>query len=134
MRLLITKRNGEFFYDFQCGFRCCWSDLADILTVVSDRIARASNRSGDTWAVALNISKAFDWVWHAGHLHKLKSYGISGQIFGFIFSFLSIRQLRVVLDGNLHKNIQSILEFLKGTFLTLHFSSYTSVISVLCYL
>ena len=99
MRLLITKRNGEFFYDFQCGFRCCWSDLADILTVVSDRIARASNRSGDTWAVALNISKAFDWVWHAGHLHKLKSYGISGQIFGFIFSFLSNRQLRVVLDG-----------------------------------
>ena len=134
MRLLIIKRNGKFFYDFQCGCRCYWSDLVDILTVVSDRIARASNRSGDTWAVALNISKVFDWVWHAGHLHKLKSYGISGQIFGFIFSFLSIRQLRVVLDGNLHKNIQSILEFLKGTFLTLHFSSYTSVISVLCYL
>ena len=32
-------------------------------------------------------------------LHKLKSHGISGQIFGFISSFLSNRQLRVVLDG-----------------------------------
>ena len=31
--------------------------------------------------------KAFDRVWHAGLLHKLKSYGISGQIFGAIFSF-----------------------------------------------
>ena len=38
-------------------------------------------------------------VWHAGLLHKLKSYGISGQIFGLISSFLSNRRLQVVLDG-----------------------------------
>ena len=43
--------------------------------------------------------KAFDRVWHAGLLHKLKSYEISGQIFGLISSFLSNRRLRVVLDG-----------------------------------
>ena len=34
-----------------------------------------------------------------GLLPKLKSYGISGQIFGLISSFLSNRQLWVVLDG-----------------------------------
>ena len=66
---------------------------------MSDRIARAFNRSGATRAVALDISKAFDRVWHAGLLHKLKSYGISGQIFGLISSFLSNRRLQVVLDG-----------------------------------
>ena len=33
-----------------------------------------------------------------GKACKLKSYGISGQMFGFIFSFLSNRWLRVVLD------------------------------------
>ena len=49
--------------------------------------------------MALDISKAFDRVWHAGLLHKLKSYGISGQIFGLISSFLSNRQLQVILDG-----------------------------------
>ena len=49
--------------------------------------------------MALDISKAFDRVWHAGHLRKLKSYGIPGQIFGLISSFLRNRQLRVVLDG-----------------------------------
>ena len=49
--------------------------------------------------MALDISKAFDRVWHAGLLHKLKSYGISGRIFGLISSFLSKRRLRVVLDG-----------------------------------
>ena len=86
------------FSDFQYGFRSSRS-TADLLTVVSDRIARAFNRSGATRAVALDISKAFDKVWHAGLLHKLKSYGMSGQIFGLISSFLSNRQLRVVLDG-----------------------------------
>ena len=78
------------FSDFQYGFRSCQS-TADLLTVASDRIARAFNRSGTTRAVALDISKAFETVWHASLLHKLKSYGISGQIFGLISSFLSNR-------------------------------------------
>ena len=52
--------------------------------------------------MALDISKAFDRVWHADLLHKLKYYGISGQIFGLI-SFLSNRRLRVVLDGKSSK-------------------------------
>ena len=86
------------FSDSQYGFRSSRS-AADLLTVVSDRIARAFNRSGATRAVTLDISKAFDRVWHAGLLHKLKSYGISGQIFGLISSFLSNRRLRVVLHG-----------------------------------
>ena len=38
-------------------------------------------------------------VCRAGLLHKLKSYGISGQIFGLISCFLSNRRLRAVLDG-----------------------------------
>ena len=49
--------------------------------------------------MALDISKAFGRVWYAGLLHNLKSYRISGQISGLICSFLSNRQLRVVLDG-----------------------------------
>ena len=86
-----------FFY-FQYGFRLSLS-TADLLTVVSDRIARAFNRSGATRAVTLDISKAFDRLWHAGLPHKFKSYGISGQIFDLISSFVSNRRLQVVLDG-----------------------------------
>ena len=80
------------FSDFQYGFMSSRS-TADLLTVVSDRISRAFNRSVATRAVALDISKALDRVWHAGLLHKLKSYEISGQIFGLICSFVSNRQL-----------------------------------------
>ena len=97
-RIVDHLEKCGLFSDFQYGFRSCRS-TADLLTVVSDRIARAFNRSGVTRAVALDISKAFDRVWHAGLLDKLKSCGISGQIFGVISSFLSNRQLRVVLDG-----------------------------------
>ena len=87
-RIVDHLENCGLFSDFQYG-----------LTVVSNIITRAFNRSGDARAVALDISKALNRVWHAGLLYKLKSYGISDQIFGLISSFLSNRQLRVVLDG-----------------------------------
>ena len=84
------------FSDFQYGFES--SRSAADLTVVSDRVARTFNRSEAARTVALDISKAFDRVCHAGLLHKRTSYGISGQIFGLLISsFLSNRQLRVVL-------------------------------------
>ena len=85
------------FSDFQYGFRSSQS-TADLLTVVSDRIARAFNRSGATRAVALDISKAFNRVWHAGLLHKLKSFK-EFQVRYLALFFSQNRQLRVVLDG-----------------------------------
>ena len=85
----------DLFSDFQYSFRSSRS-TADLLTVVSDRVARAFNRSGATQAVALDISKAFDRVWHVGLLHKLRSYGISDQIFGLVSSFFSNRWLQKI--------------------------------------
>ena len=49
------------------------------------------------------ISKAFGRVWHACFLPKLKSYGVSGQIFGLISTCFCNRQLQVVLDGKSSK-------------------------------
>ena len=105
------------FSDFQYGFRSSRS-TTDLLTVVSDRIARAFNRSGPTQDVALDISKAFDRVWHAGLPHKLTSYGISGQVFGLISSFLSKRWLWVVLDGKSSQEYQVNYGVLQGSILS----------------
>ena len=66
---------------------------------MSNRVTTACNRCGATWAVAIDISKAFNRVWHAVLLHKFRSYGISGQIFGLISSSAFGLWLRVVLDG-----------------------------------
>ena len=78
------------YSEFQYGFRSSRS-TADLLAVVSDRIARAFNRPGPNRAVVLDISKAFDRVWHAALLHKVQSYGTSGQVFGLVSCFLSNR-------------------------------------------
>ena len=91
-RIVAHLEKCGLFSDFQYGFGSSRS-TADLLTVVYDRIARVFNRSGGTRAVALDICKTFDRVWHAGLLHKFTSYGISGQISCLISSFLSNRRL-----------------------------------------
>ena len=96
-RIINHLEKCSLFSGFQYGLRSSRS-AADLLTVVSNRIARVLDRSGAPQAVALDISKAFNRVWHTGLLHKLNSYGISGQIFGLISSFLSNRQPQVILD------------------------------------
>ena len=83
---MVAFRNVAFFlFLLQLSFRPSLS-TADLLTVVFDRIASDFKWTGVTRAVAPNISKAFDVVWHAGFLCKLKTSGISGQVFGFILS------------------------------------------------
>ena len=96
-RIVDHLEKCGLFPDFQYPFRSSRS-TAYLLTVVSDRVAKALNRSGATRAVALDISKAYDRVWHAGLLRKHESYRISGQIYGLISSFLSNRRLRGVPD------------------------------------
>ena len=53
-RLVDHLEKRDFFSDFQYGFRSSRS-TADLLTVVSDRIARAFNRPGATGSVALDM-------------------------------------------------------------------------------
>ena len=109
-------------------FSLAWSKslflTADLLEVVSDKIVRAFSRSGAARAVTLDISKAFDRVWHACLLHKLNCYGSSSQIYGLILSFLSKDGFRWFWMGSLHKNIQLLLEFIKAPFFVQHFSYY----------
>ena len=90
------EKCGLFLY-FQYGFRSSRS-TADLLTIVSDRIAGAFNRSGATRDVELDISKVTELGMLVFFIN-LGLNGVSGQIFGLISSFLSNRRLQVVLDG-----------------------------------
>ena len=97
---LIKHLDGtSLFSDLQYGFRA-FRSTADLLTVLSERIYNSLDAGGETRAIALDISKAFDKVWHAGLLHKLKAYGVDGSILSIIESFLLDRALKVVLDGH----------------------------------
>ena len=57
-RIVDRLEKYGLFSGFQYGFRSSRS-TANLLTVVSDRIARAFNRSGASRAVALDISQGF---------------------------------------------------------------------------
>ncbi len=50
-------------------------------------------------SVYLDISKAFDKVWHEGLIFKLKQYGISGHMLNILTDFLSNRLQRTTLNG-----------------------------------
>ena len=49
--------------------------------------------------IALDIKKAFDRAWHRGLTSKLTSFGIQGDLHGWISSFLADRRNYVVSDG-----------------------------------
>ena len=53
----------------------------------------------DVRSVFLDISKAFDKVWHEGLIFKLKENGISGELLHILSDFLGNRKKRVVLNG-----------------------------------
>ena len=119
-RIVDHLEKCGLFSDFQYGFRSSQS-TADLLTVVSDRIARTFNRSGATRAVALDISKAFDRVWHAGLANLcLMEFQVRYSALFLLFSVTD--DFKWFWMESLHKNIQFMQEFLKAPFLVLHFS------------
>ena len=79
------------FFFFSITKTC--TTLHDILATLIKALI-ALNWFETTWAVALEMSNAFNRVKHAGYLHELKPYGSSGQVFGLI-SFFSV----IIIDG-----------------------------------
>ena len=56
--------------------------------------------SREVRSVFLDISKAFDKVWHMGLIYKLKQNGISGKLLTLLGSYLTDRKQRVVINGS----------------------------------
>ena len=84
----------------QSGFR--WNDscINQLLFIVHTLYkAFDAYPTLDTRGVFLDMSKAFDKVWHEGLIYKLKSMGVSNSLLKLIQSFLSNRFQRVLLNG-----------------------------------
>ena len=90
--------NTGFFYRFQSGFRPGDSTVMQLIFVVN-KIYQALEKGNEVRAVFLDISKAFDNVWHKGLLAKLKSTGINGPLLQWFESYLTERYQRVTIEG-----------------------------------
>ena len=82
----------------QSGFRPSDSTINQLISI-THTIFKAfdCNPPLDVRSVYLDISKAFDRVWHDGLIYKLKRCGVSGD-FSLIQSFLKDRKQRTVLN------------------------------------
>ena len=89
---LITKN--------QSGFRPGDSTSNQLLYLINEiHEAFDDPKSLEVRAVFLDISKAFDKVWHDGLIFKLKQNGISGNLIKLFGNYLHNRKQRVVLNG-----------------------------------
>ena len=53
------------------------------------------NDGNDTCLVFLDVSKAFDKVWHEGLLFKIKQMGITGSLLDWLQSYISERHQKM---------------------------------------
>ena len=82
----------------QSGFRPGDSTINQLLAITTE-IYNSFEKRQETRAAFLDISKAFDKVWHPGLIFKLKQNGINGNLLLMLQNYLSNRKQRVVLNG-----------------------------------
>ena len=84
----------------QSGFRPGDSTINQLICI-KHTIFKAldCNPPLDVRSVYLDVSKAFDRVWHDGLIYKLKRYGVSGRFLSLIINFLKDQKQRTVLNG-----------------------------------
>ena len=84
----------------QSGFRPSDSCINQLLAITHEIFeAFDCNPTLEVRSVFLDISKAFGKVWHEDLLYKLRSMGISGDLYKLLENYLSGRLQRVVLNG-----------------------------------
>ncbi len=92
-------RDNFVLSQHQSGFLPGRSTITQLLEVYNS-FCQALDNGKEIRVIFLDISKAFDRVWHKGLLHKLKKCGIGGQLLAWFSSYLRDRQQRVVINGN----------------------------------
>ncbi len=87
---LLTERNS--------GFKENDSTVNQLIHICNN-IYKGLDLSKDVCLVFLDVSKAFDKVYHRGLMYKLEQMGISGNLLKWIESYLNGRSQKVVING-----------------------------------
>ena len=83
---------------FQSGFRPGDSTVNQLI-FITHKIYEALEQGKEVRMVFLDISKAFDKVWHRGLLHKLEQLGVRDPLLKWLKSYLTGRKQRVIIEG-----------------------------------
>lgn len=96
-RLSNSVEANNTIPDEQFGFRQHHSTDHQVLRVV-EYATEGFNRKQSTGAIFLDVSKAFDKVWHEGLLYKIAHANIPIGLCRLTASFLKQRRFRIKLD------------------------------------
>ena len=108
MERIISKhiynylKDNYILTDLESGFQPGRSTTTQLVEVYHE-FCKAVQSEKEIRVVFLDISKAFDRVWHEGLLHKLYLSGIDGNLLAWLTDHLKDRQQRVVVGGQ-HSN------------------------------
>ena len=83
---------------WQSGFLPGSSTVTQLIEIYH-HFCKAVSDGKEIRVVFLDISKAFDRVWHKGLLYKLKKWGIGGPLLEWFESYLFGRLQRVLVNG-----------------------------------
>ena len=92
----------KLFILSQSGFLLRDSCIAQLLSIIHEiQTAFDENPTVDVRGGFLNISKAFDKVWHDSFIFKLKLYDVEGELLLLLKNYLHNREQRVVVNGQI---------------------------------
>ena len=101
---------NKLFTPCQSGFIPGDSCVSQLLSITHETYKSFDcHPTTDMRSTFLNISKAFDNVWHEGLIFKLKTYGVEDNLLKLQENYLTDRQQKVVLNGptSLWQNVYS---------------------------
>lgn len=99
-KLIRYLEDNRLLNDNQYGFREKRA-TGELITLLTDKFNKAVHAFGESLSISLDISKAFERVWHKGLLYKLATFGINDQFINWTESYLSNRKIRVIVDNTL---------------------------------
>ena len=98
MKCLDFFLENEFISPNQSGFKPGDSCINHLLTTTHE-IYKSFDDGFEVRGVFLDISKAFEKVWHEDLIFKLKQNVIYGNLLNLLCDFLRNRKYRVLLNG-----------------------------------
>ena len=90
---------NKLFTPSHSGFLPGDSCNAQLLSIIHEiQTAFDNNPTADVRGVFHHISKAFEKIWHAGLVFKLKSYGVEGELLSLLSELLATIRTSFISD------------------------------------